>query len=51
MTDELKELGNTKKLLILLLQANEIDQKENARALGVSQPAVSQMLAPKGDER
>ena len=47
MTEELKELKNIKKLLILLLQENKVDQKDIARALGVSQPAVSQMLNPK----
>jgi predicted transcriptional regulator len=48
MSDELRELRNIKKLLILLLQANEVDQGAIAKTLGVSQPAVSQMLNPKG---
>ena len=47
MTAELKELRNIKRLLILLLQANEVDQKDIAKALRVSQPAVSQMLNSK----
>lgn len=48
MSEELKELRNIKKLLILLLQANKVDQGVIAKTLGVSQPAVSQMLNPKG---
>ena len=48
MSEELKELRNIQKLLILLLEANEVGQDEIAKALGVSQPAVSQMLNPKG---
>ncbi len=50
MSDELKELRNIKKLLILLLEANKVDQREIAKALGISQPAVSQMLNPKGNK-
>ncbi len=48
MSDELRELRNIKKLLILLLQAHEVDQGNIAKALGISQPAVSQMMNPRG---
>ncbi len=48
VSEELKELRNIRKLLILLLRANEVGQDEIAKALGVTQPAISQMLNPKG---
>ncbi|MDV3278687.1 MAG: hypothetical protein LYZ69_09545 [Nitrososphaerales archaeon] len=48
MTDELNELRDIKKLLVLLLQANKVDQGNIAKALGVKQPAVSKMLSRKG---
>jgi predicted XRE-type DNA-binding protein len=47
MNDELKELRDIKKLLILLLEANDVDQGEIAGALGVTQSAVSHLLNPK----
>lgn len=43
-----KELRDIKRLLVLLLQANKVDQGTISKALGVSQPAVSQMMNPKG---
>jgi predicted transcriptional regulator len=48
LTEELKELRSIKKLLVLLLMKNEVGQEEIAKALGVSQSAVSQMVNPKG---
>lgn len=49
MSEDLKkELRDIKKLLILHLLKNEVGQDEIAKVLGVSQPAVSQMLNPKG---
>ena len=50
MSEELKELRNIKKLIILLLRANEVEQGDIAKVLGVKQPAVSKMLNPKGEE-
>jgi predicted transcriptional regulator len=44
---ETKELRDIKKLLILLLQANKVDQREIAKVLGITQPAISMMLNPK----
>jgi DNA-directed RNA polymerase specialized sigma subunit len=48
MSEELKELKDIKKLLILLLKANKVDQKEIAAVLGVTEGRVSQLLNPKG---
>ena len=49
MSEELKkELRDIKKLLVLHLVKNDVGQDDIARVLGVSQPAVSQMLNPKG---
>ncbi len=45
--DELEELRDIKKLMILLLEANEVGQDEIAGALGVTQSAVSHLLNPK----
>jgi predicted XRE-type DNA-binding protein len=48
LSEELKELRNIKKLLILLLQANKVDQREIAKVLGLTQQSISLMLNPKG---
>ena len=48
MNDELKELRDIKKLLILLLESQKVDQDEIAKALGVTQSAVSHLINPKG---
>ena len=45
--EELEELKDIKKLLILLLEANDVDQDDIADALGVTQSAVSHLLNPK----
>ena len=50
MTNELEELRNIKKLLILLLKANDVDQRDVARVLGVTEGRVSQMLNPKAEK-
>ena len=50
MTEDLKELRNIRKLLILLLTANKVDQGEIAKVLGVKQPAISKMLNPKEEK-
>lgn len=47
MSEQLKELRNIKKLLVMLLMANKVDQGEIAKALGISQPAVSMMISAK----
>jgi predicted XRE-type DNA-binding protein len=47
MNEELKELRDIKKILILLAEANEVDQEEIATALGVSSSAISHLLNPK----
>jgi hypothetical protein len=47
MSDELTELRNIKKLLVLLLMSNKVDQDKIAKALGAKdQSAVSHMLNP-----
>lgn len=48
MSDEIRELRNIKKLLIMLLIQNDVKVGEIARALGVDQSAVSHMLSPRG---
>jgi len=48
MNEELAELRQIKKLLILLLRANKVDQREIAKVLGVTESAISHMLKPKG---
>ena len=50
MNEELKELRDIKKLLILLLQANKVSQPEIAKTLGISDRRVRQLLNPKGDK-
>jgi len=50
MNEELDELRSIKKLLILLLKANDVDQQDVARVLGVTEGRVSQILNPKGDK-
>jgi predicted XRE-type DNA-binding protein len=45
--DVVKELRDIKRLLVLLLQTNEVDQGAISKALRISQPAVSQMMNPK----
>ncbi len=50
MSDEIKELRNIKKLLIMLLVQNDVKVNEIAKALGVDQSAVSHMLNPKGEK-
>ncbi len=48
MSDELIELRNIKKLLVLLLMSNKVDQDKIAKALGAKdQSAISHMLNPK----
>jgi len=49
MSEELRELRDIKKLLILLLKANDVGQKDIARVLGVTEGRVSQILNPKGE--
>jgi DNA-directed RNA polymerase specialized sigma subunit len=49
MTEELEELRSIKKLLILLLKANDVDQNDVARVLGITPGRVSQLLNPKGE--
>lgn len=46
--DVVKELRDIKRLLVLLLQVNKVDQGAISRALRISQPAVSQMMSLKG---
>jgi predicted transcriptional regulator len=48
VSDEIRELRNIKKLLIMLLIQNDVKVGEIARALGVDQSAVSHMLSPRG---
>jgi DNA-directed RNA polymerase specialized sigma subunit len=48
MSEELKELRDIKKLLILLLKANKVDQREIAEVLGLTEGRISQLLNPKG---
>lgn len=50
MSAEFKELQDIKRLLILLLQANKVSQPEIAKALGVSDRRVRQLLNPKGEK-
>lgn len=47
MEDELKELRDIKKLLILLAVKNEVSVNEIAKTLGVDQSAISHLLNPK----
>lgn len=47
MTEELKELKNIKKLLILLLKSNDVQVEQIAKVLGVDRSAISHMLNPK----
>lgn len=48
MSAELKELRDIKRLLILLAQANKVSQQEIAKALGISDRRVRQLINPKG---
>jgi DNA-directed RNA polymerase specialized sigma subunit len=50
MNEELDELRSIKKLLILLLKANDVDQRDVARVLGLTEGRVSQILNPKGEK-
>ena len=50
MSDEIKELRNIKKLLIMLLIQNDAKINDIARVLGVDQSAISHMLNPKGEK-
>lgn len=50
MSDELKELQDIKRLLILLLQANKVSQPEIGKALGISDRQVRNLLNPKGEK-
>jgi predicted transcriptional regulator len=47
MKEELKELRDIKKLLILIAVKNEVSVNEIAKILGVDQSAVSHLLNPK----
>ncbi len=49
MNEDLKELKDIKKLLILLLMQNGVGQDKIAKALGLKdQSAVSHLINPKG---
>lgn len=50
MNDELDELRQIKKLMILLCRANDVDQREIAKVLGVTESAISHMLKPKAEK-
>jgi predicted XRE-type DNA-binding protein len=50
LTEELRELKNIKKLLILLLKSNDVQVEQIAKVLGVDQSAISHMLNPKGKQ-
>lgn len=50
MNEELRELRDMKRLLILLLKSHDVDQKEIAKVLGVTEGRVSQMLNPKDEK-
>ncbi|MGD0477739.1 MAG: hypothetical protein ABSB29_06195 [Nitrososphaerales archaeon] len=50
MPNEIDELRDIKKLLILLLKANDVDQRDVARVLGITEGRVSQILNPKGEK-
>ena len=50
MSEELKELRDIKRLLILLLKANDVDQRDIAKVLGVTEGRVSQIINPKGEK-
>ena len=50
MSAELKELRDIKRLLILLLEAHEVNQKEIAAALGNSDRRVRQLVSQQGGD-
>ena len=50
MSDEIKELRNIKKLLVMLLIQNDVKATEIAKALGVDKSAITHMLNPKGEK-
>ena len=50
MNEELRELRDIKRLLVLLLKSQEVDQKEIAKVLGLTEGRVSQMLNPKSEK-
>jgi predicted XRE-type DNA-binding protein len=50
LTEELKELKNIKKLLVLLLKSNDFQVEQIAKVLGVDQSAISHMLNPKSKQ-
>ncbi|MFI5449455.1 MAG: hypothetical protein ACHQ03_06805 [Candidatus Bathyarchaeia archaeon] len=47
MNEELKELKDIKKLLILIALKNEVSVNEVAKVLGVDQSAISHLINPK----
>jgi predicted transcriptional regulator len=47
MGEELKELKDIKKLLVLIAVKNEVSVDEVAKVLGVDQSAISHLLNPK----
>jgi len=47
MGEELKELRDIKKLLILIAVKNEVSVNEVAKVLGVDQSAISHLINPK----
>jgi len=49
MSEELKELEDIKRLLILLLQANKVNQTDIGKALGITDRQVRNLLNQKGD--
>ena len=51
MNEELKELKDIKKLLVLSLKNRDVQVEEIAKALGVDQSAVSHMLNPKNSKK
>jgi DNA-binding transcriptional ArsR family regulator len=51
MSEQLKELRDIKKLLILLAVKKEVSVNEIARTLGVDQSAISHLLNPKKKSR
>ena len=51
MNDQLKELRDIKKLLVLIAVKNEASVNEVAKTLGVDQSAISHLLNPKKKSR
>jgi predicted transcriptional regulator len=47
---QVKELRDIKKLLVLLLESNSVDQVKIAGALGITHQAVSKMIKPKDEK-